>query len=135
MPVVPVQIPAAKPAAVAAQAPAVVGTSSPDDAVRSFYAYLDKGQFDSAAALWTQHMRSAYPPAENIYSRFARTQALTLSRADVVQLDAANGRATVAIRLSEVVGPPTTNREYVGNWYLVRGATGWLLDQPNLQSN
>ncbi len=134
VPVVPVQVPAARPAT--AEAPsAALGANSPDDAVRTFYSYLDQGQFDAAAALWTQRMQGAYPPAENIYSRFARTQALTVRRADVVQLDAASGRATVAVRLSEVVGPPSATREYVGNWYLVRGATGWLLDEPGLHPN
>ena len=109
--------------------------ATPDGAVRSFYQYVDNGQFAQAAELWSERMRRSYPPAENINSRFARTQALTLSQADVVQLDAAGGRATVAVRLSEVVGPPSSTREYVGKWFLVRGANGWLLDEPSLTGN
>jgi hypothetical protein len=124
----PVQLPKA-PAATT-----VVGAATPDAAVRSFYAYLEQGQFDQALGLWTARMRSAYPPADNIYSRFARTQSLTVHRADVVALDAANGRATVALNLGEVVGPPSVSRTYVGNWYLVRGPDGWLLDQPSLRA-
>jgi LysM repeat protein len=112
------------------------GAATPDAAVRSFYALIEQGKLDQAAGLWSQRMRSAYPPAENIVSRFARTQALTVSRSDVVQLDAANGRATVAVCVQEVVGPaPSATRQYVGNWYLVRGPGGWLLDQPSLQAS
>ncbi len=136
----PVQVPSATPAPATAQAePAVPPVSlaaesaSPDDAVRSFYALLEQGDFDNATGLWTAHMRGAYPPAENIYGRFARTQALTVRRADVVALDAAAGRATVAVDLTEVVGPPAATRRYVGTWQVVRGPSGWLLDQPNLQ--
>jgi hypothetical protein len=78
-------------------------------------------------------MQSSYPPAENINSRFARTQDLRLSRLDVLDVDTANGRATVAVRLSELVGPPALSRQYEGKWYLVRGPGGWLLDQPSLR--
>ncbi len=125
----PVQVPSATPAPTTAQAE----PASPDDAVRSFYALLEQGNFDDATGLWTAHMRGAYPPAENVYGRFARTQALTVRRADVVALDAAAGRATVAVDLTEVVGPPAATRRYVGTWQVVRGPSGWLLDQPNLQ--
>lgn len=129
--------PAAQPTPrpVQASAPLVIGegAATPDAAVRGFYAYLQQRQFEDAAGLWTAHMRSQYPPAENINSRFARTQSLMLTSLDVLQLDAANGRATVALRLTEVVGPPDTTRQYVGTWSLVRGPGGWLLDQPNLQ--
>lgn len=128
----PVQVPTAVPAP-AAPAETTISTASPDSAVRSFYALLQDGDFDSAAGLWTTHMRGAYPPAENIYSRFARTQALTVQRADVVGFDAAAGRATVAIDLTEVLAPQAATRRYVGTWQLVRGPSGWLLDQPNLR--
>jgi hypothetical protein len=124
----PVQLPKTPAAAI------TVGAATPDAAVRSFYAYLERGQFDQALGLWTARMRSAYPPAENIYSRFSRTQSLTVRRAEVVALDAVNGRATVALDLGEVVGPPSVSRTYVGSWYLVRGPDGWLLDQPSLRT-
>ncbi len=123
------------PAPSATAAPATdLSANSPDAAIRSFYALVAQGEFDRAASLWSQRMQSAYPPAENITSRFAQTQALTVTRADVVQLDASNGRATVAVSLSEVVASqPSTTRHYAGDWYLVRGPAGWLLDQPSLQ--
>jgi LysM repeat protein len=123
-----------QPAALAAAATSL-GAGTPEDAVRAFYAYLDQGRFDEAAALWSDHMRTAYPPAENIYGRFAATQSLTVNRADVVQLDAANGRATVAVSVAEVLRPTMAERDYTGTWYLVRGPAGWLLDQPSLEAS
>jgi len=111
----------------------VQGAATPDAAVRTFYGHVRQGQFEQAAELWSARMRSSYPPAENINRRFAHTETLTLSRADVVELDSATGQATVAVRLSEVVGPPAATRQYVGHWYLVRGPGGWLLDRPALQ--
>jgi LysM repeat protein len=129
---VPVQVPTNAPtsAAVVTQVAA-----TPDGAVRGFYARLQQGQFGQAANLWTPRMRSAYPPAENINSRFARTQSLTVNRADVIAMDVTSGRATVALQLTEVVGPPQSTREYVGTWSVVRGPDGWQLDQPNLKQN
>ncbi|GAC1317090.1 MAG: hypothetical protein NVSMB2_10470 [Chloroflexota bacterium] len=103
---------------------------SPDEAVATFYGLVSSHQFDTAANLWSEHMRIAFPVAENINSRFAQTQSIQLQRADVV--NRTGSQATVAVELTEV----TTNgqRRYVGTWQLVRGANGWLLDQPNLQA-
>ena len=120
----PVQVPGA---------PSRAGAASPDTAVRAFYGDLDQGRFDDAVGLWSARMRATYPPAEYLYHRFAATRSLSLRRADVVSLDAAGGRATVAIDLLEVVGSST--RHYVGRWYLVRGLSGWLLDQPALEAS
>ena len=125
----PVQLPAGTP-----EPATTTGADTPDGAVRSFYAHLNQADFGGAAGLWTAHMRSAFPPAQNIDSRFAQTRSLSVQRADVVALDAAQGRATVALTLSEVAGSPARTRTYTGNWYLVRGPNGWLLDQPDLHT-
>ena len=125
----PVQLPRGTPEPVAAP-----GTATPDSAVRSFYARLNQADFGGAAGLWTAHMRSAFPPAQNIDSRFAQTRSLSVQRADVVSMDAAHGRATVALTLTEVVGSPPQTRTYTGDWYLVHGSNGWLLDQPDLHT-
>ena len=76
-------------------------------------------------------MRAAYPPGENINGRFARTDRMLVQRADVISVDQASGRATVAIDLQEVLDSGVT-RHWSGTWGLVRGTSGWLLDQPNL---
>jgi hypothetical protein len=53
-------------------------------------------------------------------------------KADVVRLDERAGRAVVAVDVREATGPSTAR--WVGNWYLVRGSRGWLLDQPELRA-
>jgi LysM repeat protein len=130
---VPARAPTSRAASTASSS--VFSTATPEDTVRSFYTAVAQGKFDQAIGLWSQRMRSAYPPAQNVNSRFAATQSLTVTRADVTQLDVVAGRATVAVRLTEVVGAaPSLTRQYVGTWCLVRGSDGgWLLDQPDLQ--
>lgn len=103
---------------------------TPDEAVTTFYGLVSSHQFDTAASLWTDHMRSTFPVAENINSRFAQTQSIQLQRADVVNQTAS--QATVAVDLIE--STTSGHRRYVGTWQLVRAANGWLLDQPNLQA-
>jgi hypothetical protein len=108
-------------------------SSGPADAVASFYGLISQHEFDLATRLWSARMQAAYPPGQNIYGRFAQTQRISVQRADVVTLDQAAGRATVAVDVAEVIGSPPTTRRWVGSWHLVRIGTGWLLDQPSLQ--
>jgi hypothetical protein len=77
-------------------------------------------------------MQANYPPGENINGRFAGVQSITAQRLEVVSLDQASGRAVVAVDLIEVTGSPPTRRRWVGTWQLVRGRSGWLLDNPSL---
>ena len=114
-------------------APEAVDAGGPAQAVIGFYSLAGSGQFDGAARLWTPRMAAAYPPGENITRRFSQTRRLTVQRAQTVSLDARAGRATVAVDVLEVVGAPPVTRRYTGTWHLVRGAGGWLLDQPNLR--
>jgi len=51
-------------------------------------------------------------------------------RADVIAQDPQNGHAAVAVDVLEARDDGT--HRWVGTWYLVRGANGWLLDQPQL---
>ncbi|MGH2353133.1 MAG: hypothetical protein ACRDJN_16120, partial [Chloroflexota bacterium] len=117
-------------------APTGAGAASPVEAVLGFYHLVGQREFDGAARLWSARMQGAFPPAVNIDGRFGQTQGVTVERADVIALDQAAGQATVEVSLVEVVGapgaPPVTRR-YVGTWRLVRGPSGWLLDQPNLR--
>ena len=59
--------------------------------------------------------------------------ALTVNRAQVVSKDPAGSRATVAVDLTESAADG--QHHWSGAWYLVRGSSGWLLDQPSLQRN
>ncbi len=106
-------------------------SNGPADAVASFYRLISQHEFDLASRLWSARMQAAYPPGQNIYGRFAQTQRISVQKADVVALDPAAGRATVAVDVLEVFG--STTRRWVGTWHLVRVGSGWLLDQPRLQ--
>jgi hypothetical protein len=110
-----------------------VAQDTPVDAVLSFYRLVEQHQFDRAAQLWTPRMWAAFPPSENIASRFGQTHQIVVERAEVVALDGRAGRATGAVVLREVFGSPPTARRYTGTWDLVRGDDGWLLDQPDLK--
>jgi hypothetical protein len=119
------------PSATLTPASAASITDDPASAVSSFYALVSSHQFDAAARLWSPRMRAAFPPEVNVNQRFSQTQDIQLNRAEVISQDPA--RATVDVDLLESLdqaGP----RRFTGVWYLVRGSTGWLLDQPQLQS-
>jgi hypothetical protein len=117
------------PGAAAGAAAATPPASDPGAAVSSFYALVSSHQFDSAAQLWSPRMRAAFPPDTNLIERFSQTQNIRLQRADVVSQD--QSTATVAVDLVES-NRSAGERHFVGNWYLVRGANGWVLDQPQL---
>jgi hypothetical protein len=113
-------------------APAYAQAAGPAEAVVSFYRLIDAGQLGQAAQLWTSRMQANYPPAENVWQRFARVDRIIVQRAEVVALDEMAGRATVAVELLEMdVSPPTTHR-WAGSWEVARVGNRWLLDQPNL---
>lgn len=126
------QAPSTRAPAVAEGAPATgrSGPSDPAGTVIGFYQSITQRQFDRAAQYWSPRMRAQYPPAENIGGRFAATRQITVQRADVVALDEAAGQATVAVDIVEVMGSPPRARRLSGSWQLVRGASGWQLDQP-----
>jgi hypothetical protein len=112
-------------------APAAANAGNPGAAVSTFYALVAAHQFDQAAQLWSPRMRAAFPPQANIDQRFSATRSIQVQRADVVSQD--QSQATVAVDLLEADATAGT-RHYVGRWYLVRGSSGWLLDQPALQA-
>jgi hypothetical protein len=120
----------ASPSAVSAP----IGQTTPAETVRTFYGLVAEERDDEAAQLWTPRLRAAFPPAESITARFSHTRALVLERADVVALDDAAGKATVAVTVREELDGPPGERRYTGTWDLVRTADGWLLDQPDLRT-
>ena len=118
----------------ATAAPAPAPAAGPAEAVVSFYRLIDDGQFGQAAQLWTSRMERNYPPAENIWQRFARVDRITIQRAQVVALDQTVGRATVAVEVDEVDASPPRSVRWVGSWEVVHVGGHWLLDQPNLRA-
>jgi len=115
----------------AAAAVATPARDAPGATVSTFYALVAAHQFDAAAQLWSPHLRAAYPPRENIDQRFSTTQSIQLQRDDLLSQDPQ--QATVAVDLIESRAQ-AGRQHYVGRWYLVHGASGWLLDQPALQA-
>jgi hypothetical protein len=119
------------PSATNAPAPAAALADDPATAVSNFYALVASHQFEEAARLWSPRMREAFPPEANVNQRFSQTREIQLKRVEVVSQDPV--RATVAVDLLESVGQ-AGQRHFTGAWYMVRGSTGWMLDQPQLQS-
>ncbi len=103
----------------------------PVQAVSSFYTLVSNRDFEGAEELWSPGMRSSYPPEENLVRRFSETQAIGLQRAEVVAQS--ESQATVATDVLETDAQGRT-RHFVGQWHLVRGRGGWLLDRPELQA-
>jgi hypothetical protein len=131
----PVPAPAETPAPAAVdQAPAVApvaaGADSPTGAVSQFYDRVVTHDFSGALGLWSPSMQSAYPPADNINSRFSNTTSMSVRRNDL--MSAGGGRAVVAVDLVEIRGGRSYH--WVGNWYLVQSGSGWLLDRPGLHA-
>jgi len=120
-----------------AAAPAAVvrvpSTESPVAAVQAFYAFITQKQLDRALALWSQRMVNTFPPDEYFWGRFEPTHRISVERISVVSVNEQTGRAVVSVDIVEVHGSPAVTRRWVGTWQLVRGPSGWLLDQPNLR--
>ncbi len=76
-------------------------------------------------------MIAAYPPAEYIDARFAHTQRMVVGSTQVTSLDDSGGTATVKVDVTEVTSASPTPRPPAGDWYLVPGGSGWLLDRPS----
>src|SRR5438876_695043 len=77
-------------------------------------------QLDQALTFWSARMQAAYPPAQNLYNRFARTASVELRRNALVGQDDAAGTAEVSVDVAETLNSGG-GRHYVGTWSLVRG--------------
>jgi cytoskeletal protein RodZ len=122
--------PTPTPQARAATGQQQVDTGDPAATVAMFYDLVAQHNYGSAAQLWSPRMQSSFPPSENINQRFSQTQGVTIRRAEVISQDPQSRNAAVAVDLVESRADGA--RHWVGTWYLVRGPSGWLLDQPEL---
>jgi hypothetical protein len=113
-----------------APAPPVIGARDPARTIVAFYQLISGHDYTSAAGLWSDRMRASYPPQTNIWGRFDRTQSIVTRSAAITS--ATSSTAAVAVDIVETMGDGSV-RHWVGTWYLVRSATGWLLDQPGLR--
>jgi hypothetical protein len=104
----------------------------PDDAaatIARFYQLVSAERFDDAAALWSARMRAAYPPATNIYGRFASTKSISLVAWSTASTR--DGGATINVNILEQMDDGSARR-WIGQWSMVRSGTTWLMDQPAL---
>jgi len=106
------------------------GSGSPTDAVASFYNLVGQRKYNQAASLWSANMQANYPPSSNINGHFSGDSEVLLQSSQLVSQS--NGNATVYVKVTEML--PSGNVTHTGNWYLVRGPSGWLLDSVNLSS-
>ncbi|GAC1654825.1 MAG: hypothetical protein NVS9B1_06660 [Candidatus Dormibacteraceae bacterium] len=128
----PAPAPVARAAGLSDPSPAIAvpAVASPDVVVGQFYQLVLQRRFDAAADLWSDNMRANFPPQTNLTARFAETTVLKVNRAAITSQDSQT--AIVATDLSEVTSG--FDHHWIGTWRLVRGANGWLLDQPDFQS-
>ncbi|HEX3245810.1 MAG TPA: hypothetical protein VHX16_10435 [Chloroflexota bacterium] len=103
---------------------------NPVQTVQEFYRRINDHEFDGAAELWTADMKRRYPTDENIRQRFAQTRSIRVEQARLLGSSTSGGQATVAVELLEVRGSPQVSQRLSGTWTLLRGPSGWLLDQP-----
>jgi hypothetical protein len=105
----------------------------PIETVQAFYRHIGQGEFDAAAALWTEDMKRRHPPDENIRRRFSQTWSIRLEDASLASLSADGNQASVAVQVVEVQGSPPAPQRFSGTWWLTRGANVWLMDRPSLE--
>lgn len=113
--------------------PAVaVPASTPDGAVKEFYRLAALHDFNGAAQLWSDRMKRDYPIEGNLIGHFNPVTQIDVQITGRVSVDPASGTATVPVEVIERRAVEPTTRRYVGSWSVVRGPSGWLLDQPTL---
>jgi hypothetical protein len=113
---------------------AVSSSGSPEDAVRTFYRYIEQRQWSNASGLWTRRMQDANPPQRNINGRFKDIDHFEL-KTESKGIDESAGTATVGVKVVERVKCAdgyVFTYHWEGNWWLVRSPGGWLLDAPAL---
>ena len=129
---VPTTEPTAEPMAAPTVAPVVPAVAAADPArtIVSFYQLISGHDYTTAADLWSERMRAAYPPQTNIWGRFDWTRSIVTRSAAITSVTSSS--AAVAVDLVETMADGSV-RHWVGTWYLVRSGSGWLLDQPGLR--
>jgi hypothetical protein len=105
-------------------------SGDPAGTIVAFYQLISGHDYAAASGLWSDRMRSSYPPQTNIWGRFDSTRSIVARSASLVSANP--GSAAVAVDLIETRTDGSV-RHWVGTWYLVRSASVWLLDQPGLR--
>ena len=131
---IPSAIPTTRPTARPTARPTVTPASpasTPNAAVADFYHAAAAHDWDRAISRWSEGMQRRYPPDEWLVGRFSRTSRIDITRLRQTSLDAAAGRATVAVTLVEYRTVEPSPRTFSGTWELIRVNGRWLLDDPH----
>jgi hypothetical protein len=123
--------PTPEPTTAPTAAPVATVSGDPAGTIVSFYQLISGHDYASASGLWSDRMKTAYPPQTNLWGRFDATRSIVTRSASLTS--ATSGSAAVAVDLIETRTDGTV-RHWVGTWYLVRSGSGWLLDQPGLRA-
>jgi hypothetical protein len=123
--------PTPEPTAAPTIAPVATVSGDPAGTIVAFYRLISGHDYVSASGLWSDRMKASYPPQTNIWGRFDATSSIVARSASLTTANP--GSAAVAVDLIETRSDGTV-RHWVGTWYLVRSASGWLLDQPGLRA-
>jgi hypothetical protein len=106
-------------------------TASPEGAVRAFYYLLGHRDFQAMVWLFSARMHDTMPSDPGLFSDRTPPGQLMIQQLTLVSVDGARNNATVSVDVLEQLSPADTKR-YVGTWKVVRGPTGWLLDEPDI---
>jgi hypothetical protein len=106
----------------------------PVDRVRLFYQYLQGGEFENMGWLLSERFKSTMPWDPKVLRERTPPGQINIEEIQMVSVDPPQLTATVAVRVVEKAGPPLPSlHTYAGTWKLVRGPSGWLMDQPELE--
>jgi LysM repeat protein len=105
-----------------------IGTTEPVQAVRSYYQLLGQGDLAGAAEMMRDGpgslTQASLPPTPE--GRAA------VQRAQVLNMDAYERQATVAVELEVTVDSRTPSQRYLVHWQLARGPEGWRLARADV---
>lgn len=121
----PTAIPTTVPAAIPTAVPAVL---TPVQTVIAFYTDVAYHRFAAARAFWTAHLQAICPPASCIDTEFATTTYIEVPSASLLHESASAATVGVQVRITR----PGGTQAFQGDWFLVRRASGWLLDHERL---
>ena len=102
---------------------------APTDAVSRFYQAISAHHFDVAASLWTEQLQQRNPPTVFIDERFSGTDRIDVGSERLLAIG--SGTAIVYVDVNELIGG--LNRRWIGTWQVVDTASGWLLNNSDLQ--
>ncbi|GAC1320111.1 MAG: hypothetical protein NVSMB22_04150 [Chloroflexota bacterium] len=101
---------------------------SPVQTISDFYGLISSGQLSAAASLETSSMKSAWPPQDALYARFAQTEQVTIQPPRIVSQTDRTAVLRVNGHDEEKPGSARSSQDFYLTWTLVKTDAGWKLD-------